>query len=156
MPELRPQLGPALARLGLPARAQPGWVGLSAPTAYDTLLAAPVDPLPDAEIACLAVSAVGACAPGSLRPRASLAFQSPEPPFGRDGRTFLEGLVESAFGHGFRVCDAAIVELGAHGTRGFLIGEHSGRAERPALPRPFLSRPAGLARTLWLVPEQEM
>jgi 2-amino-4-hydroxy-6-hydroxymethyldihydropteridine diphosphokinase len=140
-PELAQRYARILARLGEPPRAAPGWLdGRAEPQASA-----------DEELACLGVSAVGACAQPPARARASLPFVVQGPLFGPDGRSALDARVQAAFAQGFRVRDAAIVEVGAGVTRGCLLGEHSGHHERLALRAIVTERP-GAGRSLALVP----
>jgi hypothetical protein len=103
------------------------------------------------EIASLAVSAVGACARKPLTARASLFFSLPSQPL-EELTDSLLARVETLRGQGFRACDAAITERDESGTRGFLIGEHSGTREMAPSPRVILEPASGLTTTLRAFP----
>lgn len=146
LPELEPTYGPPLTALGgAPARSNPGWLELVA-TAGDTREHR-VHAVPDEELACLAVSAVGACARTPCTARSSLFFASARPPL-EDDTSFLLARVETLRAQGFRTCDAAITAVDGTGTRGYLIGEHTGTRETDASPRVILGPAQGPTRTI--------
>ncbi len=162
-PELAREYGPILSRLGgAPTRANPGWLDLTrAPTRDDGLTPADDSPrsqvlcsatvpteTPQDELACLAVSAVGACARAPRPARASLFFASSEPPL-RDGTSFLVARVAALAKLGFCACDAAITGTDEGGTRGYVIGEHRAAPDAWVLPRVLVQPANGLTRTLW-------
>lgn len=151
-PELTPTYEQPLAALGgPPPRANPGWLELErtherahAGLSFQAMVPAS---LPEEELASLAVSAVGACARIPRTARASLFFSSPRPPL-EHGASFLLARIETLRAQGFHACDAAITALDAAGTRGYLIGEHTGCRETDASPRVILEPENGRTRTL--------
>jgi 2-amino-4-hydroxy-6-hydroxymethyldihydropteridine diphosphokinase len=136
MPELSSTWGATLARLGgSPERARPGWLDAAHALDAEGLELLHASESGAAELACLAVSAVGRCARRGRRARASMSFTRPEDMQAAGAKALLEH-AESASQRGFCVCDAAITGVDARGTHGILIGEHTGGGERVELMRP--------------------
>lgn len=145
MPERAPELEPALSALGgRPPLASPGWLSVpSSMAAAESAQEFEVPALDDeAEIACLAVGAVGACARTPARARTSLAFASSAAPFTASGESTLTHLVSAASHAGFRTSCAAITSVSPEGTRGYLVGEHTATKETQAAPQLWLQRDA--------------
>jgi 2-amino-4-hydroxy-6-hydroxymethyldihydropteridine diphosphokinase len=137
MPERAAELAPVLSELGgPPAVAEPGWLSLE--RSARGLVHRGSDDL--AELACLGVSAVGACTRTPPRARSTLAFSLAEGPFEAGGDSPVVQLVERASRHGFAACDAVITACEAAFTRGYLIGEHRGVAGRSCLAALRLER----------------